>query len=130
MLTSSTVRILNDFAAKSDALYSQGGLLYKYSFGHRCAHIDLSNTNDISTNSEVEKLELFIASAIDNPFPENASKDIKYECSKLLSALANDFSGFIGPKFSIEEDDTCKIATLIYTASNDYHTLRLFWSID
>jgi hypothetical protein len=130
MLTSSTVRILNDLAAKSDALYSQGGLLYKYSFGHRCAHTDLSNVIDISTSIDVEKLELFIASAIDNPFPESAGNDVKHECSKLLSALANDFSGFLGPKFSIEEDDTSKIVTLIYTASNDYHTLRLFWSID
>ncbi len=130
MLTSSTVKMLNDLAAKSDALYSEGGLLYKYSFGHRCAHTDLSNTIDISTGSDVEKLELFIASAIDNPFPENTSNDIKYECSKLLSALANDFCGFLGPKFSVEEDDTSKIVTLIYTASNDYHILRLFWSID
>ncbi|MCL6417918.1 hypothetical protein MIB92_19880 [Aestuariirhabdus sp. Z084] len=130
MLTIPTVEILNKLASESDTLYSQGGLLYKYSFGHRCAHSDLSNIEGVATNNEVETLEFFIASAVSDPYPVVTSHEVKQVCSKLLSSLANDFNGFQGPRVFIEEDDISKTVTLVYTASNDYHVLKLFWSID
>jgi hypothetical protein len=130
MLTNSTVDILNKLTSESDSLYSEGGLLYKYSFGHRCAHTDLSDIEDSVTDNEVETLELFISSAVSTPFSKVASSKVKQECSVLLSSLANDFKGFQGPRVYIEEDDVSKNVSLIYTASNDYHVLELFWSID
>ena len=70
MLTNSTVEILNKLATESDSLYSEGGLLYKYSFGHRCAHSDVSKPLGSSTDNPAETIELFICSAVSTPFPK------------------------------------------------------------
>ena len=130
MLTGSTVKILNKLASESNVLYPEGGLLYRYSFGHCCAHTDLSKIVGASTDNPVEVLELFISSAVSSPCSNFASPQVKQECSVLLNSLASDFEGFQGPQVYIEEDDTSKTISLIYKASNDYHFLELFWSID
>ncbi|MCC4262865.1 hypothetical protein LL240_00125 [Oceanimonas baumannii] len=130
MLTSSTVELLNRLASESDSLYSDGGLLYKYSFGHRCAHTYLSKFDDSATDNEVGTLELFISCAVNTPYPKVVSPKVRQECSALLKALANDFEGYQGPSVHIEEDDISKTISLIYSANNDYHILKMFWSID
>lgn len=130
MLTSSTVRILNKLSSESDLLYSQGGLLYKYKYGHRCAHSDLNRFDGTLSENVIEPLELFLSSALGTMYPEVVAPSIKKKCKMLLESLGNDFKGFQGPKVYQHTDDTSKIIVLVYTLENDYHYLDLFWSID
>jgi hypothetical protein len=79
MLSKITVDFLGELSKTSEELYQEGGLLYKYHFGHRCAHTDLNDIpgkkceNKTSIVSEIEK---FIYCAITDPNPvEVGSKE-------------------------------------------------------
>ena len=130
MLTKSTVDILNKLSAESDKLYSEGGLLYKYSYGHRCAHTDLQEFESENVENPIEAIESFLSSAIEKPFSDSPSPIVKEKSFSLLTSLERDFNSFQGPKVYLEEDDLSKTLIMIYTAKNDYHCIEFFWSID
>lgn len=130
MLTTPTVKLLNNLASESHSLYTEGGLLYKYSFGHCCAHTDISKINGTVSDDIIAALEFFLSSALNTSHPKSISLKIKRECSALLKSLSNDFTGYQGPNVYLDEDDYSKTLHLVYLADNNYHVIEMFWSID
>ena len=130
MLTKEIVNVLNEISKISDALYDEGGFLYKYIYGHRCAHTDVAENKINRIEDAEEVLGLFITSATSTPFPKAVGSSVKSKSTALLKSLEKEFFGFSGPMVYLDEDDTSKTLDLIYTNGNDYHKLQLFWSID
>lgn len=130
MLSNNTRDYLNDLAAVSDALYQEGGVYYKYDYGHRIAHIELDRVNGKVQENYIQTIELFWESALSTPYPESSTPRTREICAKLLVMLNDDFKGFVGPKVFLTEDCVGKVISILFTCNNDYHHLELSWSID
>lgn len=130
MLSNNTRDYLNELAIVSDVLYQEGGVYYKYDYGHRTAHFEIDKVNGKAQENHIQAIELFWESALSNPYPESATSKTREICKKLLAMLKDDFKGFIGPKVFLVEDDLSKVVSILFTCDNDYHRLELSWSID
>ena len=137
MLSKHTTRLLDGASAKSDEIYSEGGLIYLYTFGYKRAHsfidYEILKKTTISKKfdrDEIEKLKNFFTCALEHPYPEKVYNSINIFTDEFLTMLYKDFQGMYSYMSKYEKDEVGQIVTMTFIKDNNFHSLELFWSID
>ena len=139
MLSKETMEFLNSACRRSAQLWDQGGLIYLYKYGYHRAHSFIPNdilkdSHDRLPLDEKEKeliLKLFGAAFCEFETESTSiSSDTMIWVSDFISLLSKDLDGMHSLVYEYD-NDCCSIdLTLLFVENNDFHSLKLFWSMD
>jgi hypothetical protein len=138
-MLSSIQGVLNEICELSNVRYSQGGLIYTYSYFHNTANsnLDKSLVNEINLTArdldvnEVTLLSTLIEKAINDHSVEEISAKAKAYSLALVGVLNDSLSGNFTKVISNESDDSSQsIVIESIDCCNIGHKLTFFWSLD
>jgi hypothetical protein len=143
MLSNRTVTFLEELADSSHLVYPEGGLLFRYQYGYKQAHIFLKASmqdalyievvteySDI-TGRTLNDLARFFQGALGDYTEGSATDFAVLYASRLMDNLKEDLHYDL-VELIIEDGNYDMTATfeMASKSRNDYSRLELFWSFD
>lgn len=133
MLSSQTLRFLEDLCATSSVAYSQGGVLWTYIEGAKQAHTRFNDPRrtPLAGNLELSELQTWFQVALGDWSRDRSTSLAVHSATELLRLLSSDTGS--DQFLWAFEDGGDEMTANIYIArasDNRFFALELWWSLD